>query len=177
MISHESAAVVWGLPTPGFTPWHASKPSVTLPDKGLHGWSGTATPLVAAARESLLAAAGHHRSRLRPAVELVVPARESPAESLTAGQIHLSGLPLPLFQAPIDTPHGTVFPDFLWPDLMLIGECDGAVKYTDQQSIVAEKEREQLLRDMGYRIVRWLAKEIMTRPDLVLARIERALLV
>ena len=27
------------------------------------------------------------------------------------------------------------------------------------------------------RIVRWLAKEIMTRPDLVLARIERALLV
>jgi very-short-patch-repair endonuclease len=59
---------------------------------------------------------------------------------------------------------------------MLIGECDGAVKYTDQQSIVAEKEREQLLRDLGYRIVRWLAKEIMTRPDLVLARIERALL-
>ena len=243
VISHESAAVVWGLPTPGFTPWHASKPSVTLLDKGLHGWSGTATRhearlptsdltrdsdgytvttvartaidlarplglpgalaildhaarllitsyvtsprrsdfasprLVAAARESLLAAAGHHRSRLRPAVELVVPARESPAESLTAGQIHLSGLPLPLFQAPIDTPHGTVYPDFLWPDLMLIGECDGAVKYTDQQSIVAEKEREQLLRDMGYRIVRWLAKEIMTRPDLVLARIERALLV
>ena len=59
---------------------------------------------------------------------------------------------------------------------MLIGECDGAVKYTDQQSIVTEKEHEQLLRDMGYRIVRWLAKEIMTRPDLVLARIERALL-
>jgi len=59
---------------------------------------------------------------------------------------------------------------------MLIGECDGAIKYTDPQSIVAEKEREQLLRDLGYRIVRWLAKEIMTRPDIVLARIERALL-
>ena len=131
---------------------------------------------MAAARESLLAAAGHHRSDLRSAVELVVPARESPAESLTAGHLQLAGLPTPPFQAPIDTPHGTVYPDFLWPDLRLIGECDGAVKYSDQRSIVAEKEREQLLRDMGYGIVRWLAKEIMTRPDLVLARIERALL-
>lgn len=242
VISHESAAVVWGLPTPGFTPWHASKPSVTLPADGLHGWSGTATRhvaqlppsdvardregyavttvartaidlagplglpgalavldhaarllitsyvttprrsafasprLVAAARETLLAAAGRHRSRLTPTVELVVPARESPAESLTAGHLHLAGLATPLFQAPVETPHGTVYPDFLWPELMLIGECDGAVKYGDQRSIVAEKEREQLLRDLGYRIVRWLAKEIMTRPDLVLARIERALL-
>ena len=241
VISHESAAVVWGLPTPGFTPWHASKPSVTLLDKGLHGWSGTATRhearlptsdltrdsdgytvttvartaidlarplglpgalaildhaarllitsyvtnprrsdfasprLVAAARESLLAAAGRHSARLTPTVALVVPARESPAESLTAGHLQLSGLPTPLFQAPIDTPHSTVYPDFLWPDLRLIGECDGAVKYSDQQSIVAEKEREQLLRDLGYCIVRWMAREIM-RPDLVLARIERALL-
>ena len=81
-----------------------------------------------------------------------------------------------MFQAQIYTPHGTIYPDFLWPDLMLIGECDGAVQYSDQQSIVAEKEREQLLRDLGYRIVRWVAREIMTRPDLVLARIERALL-
>ena len=243
VISHESAAVVWGLPTPGFAPWHASKPSVTLPTDSLHGWSGTATRheahlrpsdltrdsdgytvttvartaidlagpldlpgalaildhaarllitsyvtrprrsdfasprLVAAAHEALLAAARHHRSRLTPTVELVVPARESPAESLTAGHLQLAGLPTPLFQAPIDTPNGTVHPDFLWPDLRLIGECDGAVKYTDQRSIVAEKEREQLLRDLGYRIVRWLAKEIMTRPDIVLARIERALLV
>jgi len=120
--------------------------------------------------------AGRHSARLTPTVALVVPARESPAESLTAGHLQLAGLPTPLFQAQIYTPHGTIYPDFLWPDLMLIGECDGAVQYSDQQSIVAEKEREQLLRDLGYRIVRWLAKEIMTRPDLVLARIERALL-
>jgi hypothetical protein len=33
-----------------------------------------------------------------------------------------------------------------------------------------------VLRDLGYRFVRWLAKEIMTRPDVVIARIERALL-
>jgi len=242
VISHGSAALVWGLSTPGLTPWHASKPSVTLSAEGAHGWSGTAdrhvsrlspadvarddegyavtsvartavdlagpldlpgalaildhaarllihcyvtttrrtdysSPrLVTAARETLVAAAGRHRSRLHTTLELVVPARESPAESLTAGHLQLAGLPTPLFQAPIDTPNGRLYPDFLWPDLMLIGECDGAIKYTDPQTIVAEKEREQLLRDLGYRIVRWLAKEIMTRPDIVLARIERALL-
>ncbi len=241
VISHGSAAVVWGLPTPGFTPWYASAPSVTFPHDGSHGWSGTATRhvarlspsdlardgdgyavtsvartaidlagplglpgalaildhaarlliasyvvnprrsdyanprLVAAARDALLTAAGRHRSRLQTTVELVLPGRESPAESLTAGHLRLAGLPTPLFQAPIVTPLGTLYPDFLWPDLMLIGERDGAIKYVDQQSIVAEKEREQLLRDLGYRMVRWMAKEIMTRPDVVLARIERAL--
>ena len=71
---------------------------------------------------------------------------------------------------------GTLYPDFLWPDVMLVGECDGAVKYMDGRSIVEEKQREQVLRDLGYRIVRWLAREIMTRPGLVVARIERALL-
>ena len=38
-----------------------------------------------------------------------------------------------------------------------------------------EKEREQLLRDLGYRMVRWLAKEIMLTPELVVARVARAL--
>jgi hypothetical protein len=32
-----------------------------------------------------------------------------------------------------------------------------------------------VLRDLGYRFVRWLAKEIMLRPDVVMERIARAL--
>jgi very-short-patch-repair endonuclease len=56
-----------------------------------------------------------------------------------------------------------------------VGECDGAVKYVDAHGYVNEKEREQVLRDLGYRIVRWLAKEIMLTPQVVVERIARAL--
>lgn len=108
-------------------------------------------------------------------LELVEPARESPAESLAAGHIHLAGIPQPLYQAAVRTPAGTLYPDCLWAEERLIGECDGAVKYTDEASIVHEKEREQTLRDLGFRMVRWLAKEIMTRPDIVTDRIAREL--
>ncbi|MFT3860807.1 DUF559 domain-containing protein [Micropruina sp.] len=112
---------------------------------------------------------------LADVLELTEPARESPAESLTAGHIHLAGIPRPLYQAAVRTPAGTLYPDCLWADERLIGECDGAVKYTDEASIVYEKEREQTLRDLGFRMVRWLAKEIMIRPDVVMDRIAREL--
>ena len=116
-----------------------------------------------------------HATRLRPVLALVNPSRESVAESLSAGQLHLSGLPTPLFQPEIRTPMGKVYPDFLWEDLKLIGECDGAIKYDDSAAYVLEKEREQVLRDLGYRFVRWLAKEIMLEPAVVMERIARAL--
>ncbi len=241
VLSHGTAAMYWGLPTPGFSPWHAAAPSVTLPAGSFTGWSGTAIRhvatlppediardddgysvtslartavdlagpaplpealaildhaarlliasykdrprrpdfenprLVAAAAEALLAASGRSRRRLEPTVRLMVPARESPAESLTAGHLHLAGTPTPQFQATILTSIGKVHPDFFWAEHGLIGEVDGAVKYGDPRAYVLEKEREQVLRDLGYRIVRWLAKEIMTRPEVVVARIERAL--
>ena len=56
-----------------------------------------------------------------------------------------------------------------------MGEVDGKSKYADPAEVVREKRREQLLRDLGYRIVRWLAIEIMTSPEIVVARIARAL--
>jgi hypothetical protein len=114
-------------------------------------------------------------TRLRPALGLLEPSRESVAESLSAGHMHLIGIPTPLFQARIRTPYGNAYPDFLWEDLRLIGECDGAVKYNDADAYVLEKEREQALRDLGYRFVRWLAKEIMSRPEVVMERVARAL--
>lgn len=86
---------------------------------------------------------------LAEALELVEPARESPAESLTAGHIHLTGIPQPLYQAAVRTPAGTLYPDCLWAEEHLVGECDGAGKYTDEASIVHEKERELTLLDLG----------------------------
>lgn len=103
------------------------------------------------------------------------PARESPIESLTYAELILAGLPLPVCQHPIPTPFGTFFPDFYWERQQLIGEADGRVKYGDADAIIAEKEREQVLRDLGYRIVRWTGREIIGHPRLVVDRIARAL--
>lgn len=132
--------------------------------------------LVEAARAQLAGvAAGHRLPRLLPAIALADPARESAAESLSAGHFQLAGVPTPLFQPPVRTEAGTLFPDCLWPEKPLVGECDGAVKYRDTAAIVHEKEREQVLRDLGFDVVRWQAREIMTRPDLVVDRVLRAL--
>lgn len=239
VISHASAAVVWGLPTPGFLTWWDEPATISLPPDEGHtshaahhitalpsdqvtrheGYAVTslartavdlaagrplpdalvildavarrlcesylAAPrrsdfsnprLVAACREEL-----HRVAATRPgpdpvaAIALADPSRESAAESLSAGHFELAGLPRPRYQARIVTPRGTFYPDCLWEEPRLIGECDGAVKYADAAAYVAEKEREQALRDAGFRIVRWLAKEIMTRPDVVIARVAQAL--
>lgn len=136
-----------------------------------------ATPrLVAAGREPFTEAAGvgAGRASVRRALEFADPLRESPIESLSFGHIVEWGLPLPRCQAPIRTRAGTFFPDFLWEE-GLIGESDGRLKYVDSGAVMREKEREQLLRDLGYRIVRWSGREIHLTPHLVMARIERAL--
>jgi very-short-patch-repair endonuclease len=57
----------------------------------------------------------------------------------------------------------------------VIGEVDGAIKYQDASAFVLEKQREQILRDLGYIIVRWLAREIMLTPWVVIERVERTL--
>ena len=241
VLSHQSAAVVWGLPSPSVHEWQDQPASATYPKGGSYRSRGgtavrhvaalpasdvtrdpdgypvttvarsavdlaTGRPvpealvildaaarqilisfvgtvrrhdflnprLVIASRDALAAVVGRAR-RLAPVIPLVEPARESAAESLTAGHLHLEGLPIPLFQPPIRTRLGTVYPDFFWEEPRLIGECDGAVKGSDPTAYVREKEREQALRDDDYRFVRWLGKEIMFTPSVVIARIERAL--
>ncbi|MCB0913267.1 MAG: DUF559 domain-containing protein [Propionibacteriaceae bacterium] len=109
------------------------------------------------------------------AMPLVEPSRESPIESLTAAHIHLAGLPMPGFQIPIRTPAGVFYPDCYWEKQRVIGEADGAGKYDGPDSILREKEREQLFRDLGFGVVRWLGKEITFRPQVVMDRIAREL--
>lgn len=242
VISHESAALALGLPTPGFAQWEDGPVSLTVPGRGYglrtpavvhhtgpllanqvqrdqEGYlvttpartavdlastrplpeavvlldsaarmicarmvsqvrrSDYSNPRLAGAALDLMeqAAATVRATRLRPAFALVNPARESVAESLSAAHIHLAHLPAPRIQAEIRTPVGKLYPDFLWDDQLLIGEVDGAVKYQDSNAYVLEKEREQVLRDLGYRFVRWLAKEIMLTPGVVVDRIARSL--
>jgi very-short-patch-repair endonuclease len=126
--------------------------------------------LIEAVRENMASVGASH-----PAVALLHPARESAAESLSAGHFHQAGRPTPLFQVPVETPFGTFFPDFFWPEQRLIGECDGAVKGQDPGAYVKEKRREQVFLDLDYGVVRWLGGEIMTTPARVVGRVARAL--
>ena len=243
VLSHETAALAWRLPHPGFGAWSDSRVTLTVPTgaahrsrsgavvqhllplpvpqvtRDPHGHTITtvqrtavdlaarrplpdalvildaaarmlcqslvvgarrrdfANPrLVTASRDLLLDAATHRRlPALTPTISRSDPGRESPAESLSAGWFALAGLPTPMFQPPVDTPFGTLYPDCLWPEARLVGECDGAVKYADADGYVKEKEREQVLRDLGFRIVRWLAKEIVLEPQRVVDRVAREL--
>lgn len=132
--------------------------------------------LVARARELLSdSCTGRRSPALITAIALTEPARESAAESLSAGLFHLAGVPAPLLQQPIRTSRGTFFPDFYWREQRLIGECDGASKYEGRDSIVREKIREEALKDEGNRIVRWMAVDPMLGRHEFVSRILREL--
>ena len=42
----------------------------------------------------------------------------------------------------------------------MIGEADGAMKYRGQHALLLQGQRETLLRDLGYVIVRWTWADI-----------------
>jgi len=90
---------------------------------------------------------------------------ESAAESLSRVQILRAGIPLPALQYELFDSDGIFVarPDFVWPDLRLVGEVDGKTKYGELlkpghepvDAIMAEKRREESIRQLGYWIVRW----------------------
>lgn len=136
--------------------------------------------LLAASRAPLIEASSYAATRrtrrsLAELVPLADPRRESANESLSYAHLLLAGLPLPELQRRIPTPEGDAFPDFLWADARVIGEADGAIKYTSREALVREKRRQELLEEMGFRIVRWMYSDLRQRPSAVMARIARAL--
>ena len=65
--------------------------------------------------------------------------------------------------------------DMAWPDLMVIGEADGLLKYQDRADLIAEKLREDRLRALGWIVVRWTWDEVLRTPHVVVDRIRRAM--
>ena len=71
--------------------------------------------------------------------------------------------------------------DFAWPALGVIGEFDGRVKYgrklapdqDPEKALWREKMREDLLRDLGWQVVRWMWTDLED-PRAWFARLERA---
>jgi hypothetical protein len=95
---------------------------------------------------------------------------ESPLESVSRLRIRQHGLPQPELQALITDQRGVELGrvDFYWPDLGVIGEVDGRMKYADDPNtaIWEEKRRQERLEDTGLIVVRW-GKPELDRPELL----------
>ncbi|MGH3742289.1 MAG: DUF559 domain-containing protein [Micromonosporaceae bacterium] len=104
--------------------------------------------------------------------EFADPRSESPLESISRAAFHEHDLPSPEPQVWI-TPYERV--DFLWSAERVIGEADGMGKYATLDDVRREKERQELLERLGYRVVRWTWQEVFRRPDAVAEWVRMAL--
>lgn len=105
------------------------------------------------------------------ALAVAVPGPQSVMESVSRMTMLRTGLPEPVVQLPVLSPSGSLIAtcDFGWPDYGVVGEYDGEGKYgellspgrTGPEAIIAEKRRENAIRDAGWWVVRW------TKGDLV----------
>lgn len=121
------------------------------------------------------------------ALAIVDGRRESPLESRSAVAFEEAGLPRPRCQVEVLDRGGALVArvDFLWPEHGLVGEADGLVKYAipppggDAESVrralVAEKRREERLRDLGLEVIRWGSVDLRPGPGGAAAAVARAL--
>ncbi|MFI6165432.1 hypothetical protein ACIBCN_01475 [Nocardia sp. NPDC051052] len=105
-------------------------------------------------------------------VEFLDGRAESPGESRSRVAMRELKVPSPELQARILTPTKSVVArvDFLFPDLGVIGEFDGEIKYRSElrgtlnpeDVVIAEKNREDALRRLGWTVVRWTWRDLDT---------------
>jgi hypothetical protein len=104
---------------------------------------------------------------------------ESPGETRSRIAIARAGLPPPTLQHVV--PEIGARTDFYWEEFKTVGEFDGKIKYGRAlrpgqdlgEVVVAEKRREEALRDIDLQVVRWYWDEI-DPFDAVAARLRRA---
>jgi hypothetical protein len=115
----------------------------------------------------------------RRVVAAADPRAESPGETRSRIAIARAGLPPPTLQHVV--PEIGARTDFYWEEFKTVGEFDGKIKYGRAlrpgqdlgEVVVAEKRREEALRDIDLQVVRWYWDEI-DPFDGVAARLRRA---
>lgn len=117
-------------------------------------------------RDELLAAVDDSEGRpgihvVRDCLSFADPDSGSVLESVSRITMRALGIPMPLTQVVlVDDGYVLIRVDFLWPWLRLVGEADGMAKYSlngrqPLAALRAEREREQMIRDLDWDIVRW----------------------
>lgn len=121
---------------------------------------------------------GRHRwvTTVRQAVAWADPAAESRLESLSRSAILHARLPAPECGFPLDGDDGRLYwVDMWWEHRRLMGEVDGAVKYTSPDVMLAEKRRAEALVGPGRFLVRWGFAQVSPSPRVMLDRLRRYL--
>ena len=85
-----------------------------------------------------------------------------------------SGLDPPELQVTIHLPAHAFLVDFFWGAHRVIVEADGLAKYAADKDLIAQFQRDRLLRDAGYKVVHFTWRELFKTPELVIARIRQA---
>jgi hypothetical protein len=119
----------------------------------------------------------------RRAIQLLDGRSESAGESVSRVRIISDGLPAPEPQLVIRAPNGTFVArvDFGWKEQQTVGEFDGKLKYGRllqpgqriEDLVAKEKEREDAIRDLGWKVVRWTWDDLY-RPGVLRHRLQRA---
>ncbi|MFD3449108.1 hypothetical protein ACFDTO_31550 [Microbacteriaceae bacterium 4G12] len=116
---------------------------------------------------------GPASSRARSAVEFADPLADSPGESLSRVLIGELGFAEPELQVAFPLRGRVAIADFYWRSVRLIGEFDGRGKYERDEFtrgaepgevVWREKRREDELRAIGERMVRW-TWDVLLAPD------------
>lgn len=127
----------------------------------------------------------HNRMRLWPgagtaarAIAFADPLAESVAESVSRVRIRYGGLPDPELQYVVrdNAGHFVGRFDMAWPELQVLGECDGVTKYDERANagetpgeiVLATTRRDRAAGELDWRVVHWGVAEI--KPRSVLAR-------
>ncbi len=102
------------------------------------------------------------------------PRAESPAESVSRYWMLVGGVPTPELQYEVRDEAGVLLgrSDFAWPELGVIGEFDGRIKYdglvapgeSAADVVMREKRRENRLRAHGWWVLRWTWAELRDGP-------------
>jgi len=179
MISERDATIVDGIAVVS-APLAALSAAKGMPDKWQVAlfdaalWDGTATPEdLASLSEEWRSRGG--KARLDAALSRARRGAQTVLETFSRLALVDQGLPEPQLQSAFHDRGGLIgYVDMCWPDLRVIGEADGLVKYGTREDLVREKIREDRLRALGFRVVRWTWADIHQRPAEVAARIRAA---
>jgi len=115
-------------------------------------------------RELELAGSGRGIRSARALLDTVGVGCESAAEARSLMLILDEGFERPEQQVEVTDVHGRMIVDCMWRAAGIVGECDGLTKYlrADRgdgqgaaQAVIEEKRREDRLRALGWRVVRW----------------------
>jgi hypothetical protein len=99
---------------------------------------------------------------------------ESVLESCARVTFDERGLPPPELQVDIGDDGFIGRVDFCWLEHLTIAEADGMLKYANPARAAAQLQRDQLLREAGYKVVHFTWRQLFRETERVIARIRDA---